>query len=190
MRELTIKEAVREYLSYKLVESTQDYPIFMNNMIESHGSTFEPKSNVLGSFEFVIVRLAIDTYKLWDIFSKEQATQISDEILFEHLRRAVDGETNKNMVSSSYSQYLDLVWQDLEKATINLKRDTKRSPLEKTTKQFLDNFLGSNIQEFYLSSNIFKDKKIIDPFLIAHCCHNLINYKVSWLAMKGNLKIL
>ena len=185
MRELTIRDAVKEYMSLKWHETSVDYSALIDDITKTHGEKFKRVSGKSGLLEFFNVRLAIDSNRLWDIFEPQTAIKVTDEIVKGHLLKAVEGETNKNILSSDFYEYLDLTAQDLEESKVFLNSKIKSPPLDKVTRLFLRRLLGDNIAEFEVAFN--KDKIILSPLIIAHCCNHLIHYNVSWLAVKGKL---
>lgn len=187
MRILTIEEAVNEYMPLKWNESTQDYSLFLDDIIETYGEKFKRVSGRSGLLEFFNVRLALDSYRLWDIYDPDTANGIVKEIVNKHLLKAVDGEINKNMLSNEFSEYFDLVCQDFDESNLLANSKHKRAPLHNTTKVFIERLLEENIKEFEVKSK--KDTAILSPLLIAQCCQHLIRYKISWMAVKDNLKI-
>lgn len=185
MEELTIRDAVNEYMSLKWHETKADYSAFIDDMTKTHGVKFKRVTDKSGLLEFFNVRLAIDSNRLWDIFKPQTAIKVAEEIINSHLLKAVDGESNKNTLSSHFYEYLDLTAQDLDEANVFLITKIKGPPLNKVTRLFLSRLLGDNIAEFEVEFK--EDKKVLSPMIIAHCCHHLVNYKVSWLFIKDKL---
>lgn len=180
-RKLKPEVAVDEYIHFKVNETKNDFPGFIDEMTSAFGSSFILQNPQVTAIEFHLARIAVDCHYLWFLFPRNMADEIFKLIYSKHLKFA---EFTPQEVANKLFAYMDILdaIQSAESKAI------QSANLRKFSEQFLEAILGPGLKSFYAKG--LEDQQVVDPLLIAACSEKLMKYNISWKAIKETAELV